>query len=265
MLTKVPVGLRYAMLPLVIANWKMNLALAESVALARSVAKGFATYALVRHVELVLCPTYPALPEVAEVLARSGIALGAQDVFWKNSGPYTGEVSPQVLAELGVRYVIIGHSERRQYLKESEAMVQQKVSAALAVGLTPVLCVGETYAERQNGETDRVVAREVRSALTGTTLPPGSRLAVAYEPVWVIGSGQAVLPAQAAAVARVIQAELSELYAASVARQATRVIYGGSIDLLNVSSFMAEPLISGVLIGGASLDARKFTALLKRF
>ncbi len=253
-----------AFTPLVIANWKMNLSLKESVGLTRAVLTGLARRRPGSHPELVLCPSFPALAPVATLLkGKAKLArLGAQDVFWKTSGPYTGEVSPQVLKELGVAYVIVGHSERRQYLRESDAMVRQKVAAALHAGLTPVLCVGETFAERQLHQKDVVVARQVAAALTGLQLTPSDQLVVAYEPVWVIGSGQAVEPEEAFHTARVIKQALVDLFPARQISNQVRVIYGGSVDPTNIAAFVGREL-RGVLVGGASLAAKRLLAIIK--
>lgn len=249
--------------PLVLANWKMNLSVAESQTLARSLVRGLAAFKK-PNFELGLCPTYPALPAVAKVLQAKKVALGAQDLFWKPVGPYTGEVSPAVLRELGVTYVIVGHSERRQYLKETDAMVHQKVLAALAEGLTPVLCVGETFAERQSGQKDIVVARQVSAALQGVVLPKGANLVVAYEPVWVIGSGQAVDPAEARHTAQVVRQSIVDMLGAATVDSRVRIIYGGSVDPSNISTFVNQSPLSGVLVGGASLEPKRFLALLRQ-
>lgn len=248
--------------PLVLANWKMNLSVAESVQLTRAILRALAKAK--PAFDLGLFPTFPALSAVAKVLGKTKVALGAQDVFWKPVGPFTGEVSPQVLHEVGVRYVLVGHSERRQYLKETDAMVHQKVQAALAEGLTPVLCVGETFAERQAGQKDTVVARQVTSALRGTVLPRGVQLVVAYEPVWVIGSGQAVSPEEARHTAQVVRQALLDSFTPEVVKKQVRITYGGSVDPSNITSFIQAGLLSGVLVGGASLEAKRFVALLRQ-
>lgn len=250
--------------PIVLANWKMNLSIAESVALAKSLASAYTKFKLKDHLSLVLCPTFPALGAVAQVINKTDIYLGAQDVFWKPSGPYTGEVSPKVLAETGVKYVLVGHSERRQFLKESEAMIQQKVLAVLAEGLTPVLCVGETFSERQAGQKDLVISRQVSSALRGAILTPALALVVAYEPVWVIGSGQAVDSHEAVETSLVIRQTLLDFFPAHVIDKQVKIIYGGSVDAYNINSFVGQGLLSGVLVGGASLEAKRFINLLKQ-
>lgn len=247
---------------LVLANWKINLSLAQTLALTKKLLTGVTK--LKGNFALGLCPTFPALVGVAKLLQKKKVLLGAQDVFWKPSGPYTGEVSPSVLHELGVKYVIIGHSERRQYLKETDIMIHQKLAATLAEGLTPVLCVGETFAERQAGQKDIVVARQVSTALTGITLSPGHELIIAYEPVWVIGSGQAVAPEDAFYIARVIRQSLIDIFSTRVVDNQVRIIYGGSVNMSNIASFVGRGKLSGVLVGGASLEEKSFLALLKQ-
>lgn len=247
--------------PFVLANWKMNLSVRQSIDLAKSVVKSLAKN---KEVELGLCPTFPALPGVAEVIKGKGITLGAQDVFWKAAGPYTGEVSPAVLRELGVKYVIVGHSERRQYLKETDIIVQQKIMATLEQGLTPVLCVGETFAERQAGQKDMVIMKQVTAALKGVDLLAGLELVIAYEPVWVIGSGQAVEPREALRTAQVIRQVLMDILSPSAIEKQVRIIYGGSVDPTNIASFVHQPPLCGVLVGGASLEAKKLIDLIRQ-
>jgi len=248
--------------PIILANWKMNLGVADSVKLARQIVR-LAGKALTQC-ELVLCPSFPALAAVSKEVSDKRVHLGAQDVFWKPSGPYTGEVSPTVLRELGVEYVIVGHSERRQYLNETDLMVHQKLIAVLAAQLIPVLCVGETFSERQAGRKDLVVARQVSAAVQGLQLSPKSQLVVTYEPVWVIGSGQAVEPEEAAHTARVIEQALIDELPVEVVKKQVRIIYGGSVDLTNIDSFVNTEPLRGVLVGGASLEAEKFVPLLKQ-
>ncbi len=248
--------------PLVIANWKMNLSIRQSVSLARALVTGLAPRRGHLAAEVVLCPSFPALAAVAGVLKGKPLTLGAQNVFWKAKGPYTGEVSAEVLKELGVRYVMVGHSERRQYLRETDAMVQQKVAAVLQAGLTPVVCVGETFAERQIGQKDVVIDRQVTAALKGLTLEPDDHLVVAYEPVWVIGSGQAVEPEEAMATAKVIRQALIDVWPERAWQSQVRIIYGGSVDSSNIKTFLGGEL-TGVLVGGASLEAKTLLALVR--
>lgn len=248
--------------PLVIANWKMNLSIEDSVKLAKNLANSFSKLKLKERLDLVVCPTFPSISEVAAVLKKTDISLGAQDVFWKSAGPYTGEVSAAVLAEAGVKYVIIGHSERRQYLKETDIMIQQKVIATLADGLTAVLCVGETFSERQSGQKDLVIARQVTEAMRGVKLTADSKLVIAYEPVWVIGSGQAVDPKEASDTAMVIRHTLFDFFTPAAVDKQVKIIYGGSVDPSNINNFSGQGVLAGVLVGGASLEAKRFINLL---
>lgn len=241
----------------------MNLSIKDSVQVAKQLVKEYKKFK--NSFELVLAPSFPALSAVAEAIKRSGVKLGAQDVFWKSTGPYTGEVSPEVLKELGVSYVIVGHSERRQYFGESDVMIQQKVAGVIAANMIPVLCVGETFAQRQIGQKDMVVARQVNQALDGLTLSGAQKLIIAYEPVWVIGSGQAVEPVEAQHTAQVISRALLDHFSKKTVDSQIKVIYGGSVDLTNIDSFVHDvPPINGVLVGGASLEAKRFISLLKQ-
>ena len=246
---------------LIIANWKMRLSLKETAVLTKALATSLNKQA--RAADLDLCPSYPALPVVADLLKGKKIALGAQDVFWKAKGAYTGEVSGDMLKEMGVSYVLVGHSERRLYLKETDQMVQHKVATALAEGLIPVLCVGETFTERQLGQKDVVVSRQVEKALAGVVLGSKDKLVVAYEPVWVIGSGQAVTGDEAQHSARVIRQGLINLLPGKVVENQVRIIYGGSVDAGNIGDFLPASVMNGVLVGTALLDEKSFTALVK--
>lgn len=250
--------------PLVLANWKMNLSVAQSVKLSKSLVSSFTKKKLADRLTLGLAPTFPALAAVAETLKRKPVMLGAQDIFWKPAGPFTGEVSSVVLKELGASFVIIGHSERRQYMKETDEMVHQKVQAALTEGLMPVVCVGETFAQRQSGQKDLVVSRQVQEGLRGVELASEQQLIIAYEPVWVIGSGQAVEPAEAQDTAKVIVQSLIDIMPTSVIERQVRIIYGGSVDTSNIQSFLSRRPLSGVLVGGASLEAKRFIELMSK-
>ncbi len=251
-------------LPLLVANWKMNLSVKESVVLSKNLCEAYIKNKFQERLSLVLCPTFPALSGVAEVIKKKNVSLGAQDVFWKTQGPYTGEVSPRVLVEIGVEYVIIGHSERRQFLKETDAMIQQKLLASLSEGLKPILCVGETFAERQSGQKDLVIARQVSSALNGVVLTPESHLIIAYEPVWVIGSGQAVEPREASETALVIYQTMLDFFSPKALKSQVSIIYGGSVDPTNIHYFVGQGLLSGVLVGGASLEDKRFINLMNK-
>ncbi len=245
---------------MVVANWKMNGILAEARPLALAVKEGLKR---TRGVEVVLCPPFTALAAVAEVLAGSSIALGAQNCHWEANGAFTGEVSPVMLAELGCRLVILGHSERRQHLAETDAMINRKVHAALAHGLTPLLCVGEKAEERRQGLTFHVVEGQLRGDLTSCSPEAIGRCILAYEPVWAIGTGVNATPGQAAEVHGYLRGLLSELASKEVA-QAVRILYGGSVKPDNVAALVQDPEIDGTLVGGASLQAAAFVAIVKK-
>ncbi len=213
-------------------------------------------------VETVLCPPTVTLTAVAEELRETEIWLGAQNIHWENEGAYTGEVSPTMLAGW-CDYVIIGHSERRQYFAESDDNVNRKVKAALAQGLKPIICVGENLDENDAGRTGEVVARQVNAAFSGLSEGEALRAVVAYEPVWAIGSGRAATPSGANSVCVAhVRAPLCALFGGGVA-EAVRVQYGGSVKPDNIAEFMAEPDIDGALIGGASLSAESFCAIVR--
>lgn len=243
---------------LVIANWKMKLGLRESVDLATACKKDLKSEA-----EVVICPTFVSLMAVGKILVSSGIKLGAQDCFWERSGAYTGEVSVDEIKEAGATYVIIGHSERRKYLNETDEIIHEKVKLAVAAGLTPVICVGETFEQRQQGAKDYILINQTTKALEGLELEPDQQLIIAYEPVWVIGSGQAISPQEAEAAHQVIRQSLFDLFSAEVVRDNFRIIYGGSVDGHNVSDFTSLSNTAGVLVGGASLTINDFVAIIK--
>lgn len=246
--------------PVVVANWKMNGTVAEARTLASAVREKLKR---TRGVEVVLCPPFTALAAVAEVLSGSSIGLGAQNCHWEASGAFTGEVSPVMLAELGCRLVILGHSERRQHLGESDALVNRKLHTLLARGLTPLLCVGETAAERRQGLTFHVVEGQLRGGLAGASRDGIVRCMLAYEPVWAIGTGVNATPAQAAEVHGSLRGILSELGSKEVS-EGVRILYGGSVKPDNAAPLLAEPEIDGVLVGGASLQADAFVEIVRK-
>lgn len=245
-----------------IANWKMQLNEAESEALAAEMVRSWAAQgATTPNVQMVLCPSHMALEEVAKTLKGTPIALGAQDVFWEDKGAFTGEISPKTLTELGCTYCIVGHSERRQHLGETDEMVNKKVLALLRNGLTPIVCVGETLEERQAGRREAVVIGQVRAALAGAELIGTRRVVIAYEPRWVIGTGKAVSPHDAAEMHHLILNALHELYPADGVDSRIAVIYGGAADSKNFADFLKIDVIKGGLVGGASLKPAEFTAM----
>jgi triosephosphate isomerase len=238
--------------PLVAGNWKMNTSYREAEALARGVRDRAAGY----PAEVVLCPPFVWLDLVRGVLAGTDLKLGAQDVFWEESGPYTGEVSASQLREL-CDYVIVGHSERRALFGETDEVVRKKCAAAVAAGLVPILAVGEGAREYEAGRTDEVVRAQLRAALPGVA---AGRLVIAYEPVWAIGRGEPAAPDQAQHVAHLIRDELADLgYDAG----GTQILYGGSISPATFGGFVREPDIDGALAGGASLHAEEFSRLVE--
>lgn len=244
--------------PLIIANWKMKLGLAESRDLAFRIKK-----AKISSAEIILCPSFVSLEAVAHILKGSRVRLGGQDCFWEASGAYTGEVSAKQLKEVGCDFVILGHSERRQYLKETDEMIHKKVRLALSVGLTPIICVGETFEQRQVGAKDYILIQQTTKALEGVEIRPEQQVIIAYEPVWVIGSGQAVAPAEAQAAHQVINQVLFDLFEASLAKNNFSIVYGGSVDEGNIADFVSLENTAGVLVGGASLQEKDFLAVIK--
>ncbi|WP_102283083.1 triose-phosphate isomerase [Ottowia massiliensis] len=241
---------------LIAGNWKMNGSLAANAALMGELLAGIGQPAC----DVAVCVPAVYLAQVQLLLAgQGGIALGAQDVSQHESGAYTGDVSAAMLKELGARYVIVGHSERRQYQGETNAQVAVKAQRALAAGLTPIVCVGETLREREQGETESVVSRQLSAViqLNGERL---ADLVVAYEPVWAIGTGRTATPEQAQAVHAALRALLA---AADLQAAGVRILYGGSMNAGNAAELLAQPDIDGGLIGGASLKARDFLKIIE--
>ncbi len=243
-----------------IANWKMNLTAADSKSHVTTILKNITPY--LSMVNTVICPSFPSLSAVAKLITGSGVALGAQNCFWEEKGSFTGEVSPSMLKEFNTEYIIVGHSERRQQLQETEEMINKKMQAVLRAGLVPILCVGETFSERQLGRKDFVIAGQVESALQNIQLF-NKKILIAYEPVWVIGSGQAVKIEEAEHAVRVIKQVLIDLYPDLDLKKDVQILYGGSVDTKNISYFTSSTLLDGVLVGGASLDVDEFSQMAK--
>ncbi len=245
--------------PFVAGNWKMHKTVEEARLLVSEMLDGLQA---VEGVEKVLCPPFPALLPVAAMLAGTDIGLGAQNMHWEEEGAFTGEVSPRMVAEFA-RFVILGHSERRAYFGETDETVHRKVEAALKHDLTPIVCVGETLAEREAGQTEEVITRQVRGALAGFPAEAVAAMVLAYEPVWAIGTGKAATPEEANRVVKdIIRATLADLFGREAA-EAVRVLYGGSVKPHNAAAFFAQPEIDGALVGGASLKADQFIAIAK--
>jgi triosephosphate isomerase len=242
---------------IVAGNWKMNKTVEEAKDLVTDLLPGLGA---IKGVDRVLCPPYPCLYPLSEMLNDSDIGLGAQNLFWETAGAFTAEVAPAMVAEL-CQYVIIGHSERRQYFGETDETVNKRVKAALAIGLTPIVCIGETLEENQNGKTAEVVARQVRQGLADLSPAEGAILIVAYEPVWAIGTGLAATADDANAIHRdVVRKSLADLFGEEVA-QSIRIQYGGSVKPHNAADFFSQSDIDGALVGGASLKADSFIAI----
>lgn len=245
--------------PFVAGNWKMNKTGEEARVLVAELITELKPYA---SVELAVCPPFPYLMSLAAMLTGTNIGLGAQNMHWEASGAFTGEVAPKMVAEF-CQVVILGHSERRAYFHETDEMVNKKVKAALAAGLTPILCVGETLAENEAGQTAEVVSRQTRLGLEGLTSEQAASVVVAYEPVWAIGTGKAATSAQAQAVhAEIVRPVLKDLFGDATA-QAMRIQYGGSVNAKNAAELFGMPDIDGALVGGASLKTPDFLAIVK--
>jgi triosephosphate isomerase len=246
-------------IPLIAGNWKMNKTVAEALALVREL-KGLVAAARDR-VEIAVAPPFTALAPVAKELQGPGIALGAQNVYWEASGAFTGEISAGMLKELGCTYVIVGHSERRQLFGETDETVNRRARAALQAGLRPIVCVGETLAEREAGKTLSVVERQIRQGLSRLGAGEAEKLVIAYEPVWAIGTGKVATTAQAQEVHAMLRKLLGELFGTATTA-GIRIQYGGSVKPDNAAELMAQPDINGALVGGASLKAGDFAKIV---
>jgi len=242
--------------PLIAGNWKMFKTVAEAVSLVEALRAD-----LRADVDTLVAPPFTALTSVARALADSRIGLAAQNMHWEGEGAFTGEVSPVMLRDAGCSHVILGHSERRQLFGETDDGVARKTRAALAHGLTPVVCVGETLAERESARTMEVVERQVERALREVTPDQAATLVLAYEPVWAIGTGRTATPDQAQEVHAFIRRSISASHGQGVAA-ALRILYGGSVKPDNIGALMGEPDLDGALVGGASLDAQAFLKIV---
>jgi triosephosphate isomerase len=245
--------------PIIAGNWKMYKTVEEGVELVREMRR---TLNAIESVESVVCPPFIAIPAVADALRGSQVGVGAQNMFWAEQGAYTGEIAPGML-QGWCQYVILGHSERRQYFGETDEGVNKKAHAAFAHGLIPIICVGENLAENQAGQTDAVVRGQVVGALAGLTAAQAASLVIAYEPVWAIGTGLNAEPADANRVIGIsIRGTVAELYDEATA-QAVRIQYGGSTKPSNIAAFMQMSDIDGALVGGASLKASDFVEMVR--
>jgi len=237
----------------------MNKTVAEGLALVRGLKIELGT---IKEVDVVVCPPFTALCEVSKAVLDSNIRLGAQNMSEHNSGAYTGEIGAGMLKEFSVRYVILGHSERRQYQKESDELISKKALAAHAASLKPIVCVGETLAQREANETEKIVGAQLKGSLAGLSKAQMEETIVAYEPVWAIGTGKTATTAQAQEVHAFIRKTLASLFDEAVARR-VRIQYGGSVKASNARELMAQPDVDGALVGGASLEDRSFADIIK--
>jgi len=243
---------------LIAGNWKMNKTPAEGHELAADIAQKVGKD---ESVEVVVCPTFTSLDRVSEAIEGSAVKLGAQNLYPKASGAYTGEISAEMLRAVFAKYVILGHSERREYFKESDSFINEKVKFALENLLSPILCIGETLEQREAEETLKVVKGQLLGGLEGVSASQMSNVVVAYEPVWAIGTGKTATPEMAQEVHAAIRAALAETFSQSVADK-VRILYGGSMKPSNADDLLAQPDIDGGLIGGASLEAKSFCDLV---
>jgi len=246
--------------PLIAGNWKMNLCLKGSVALVRALADGLSKP--FEGPEILVVPPFTALSVVSEALKGSPIQLGGQNLHWEEKGAFTGEISPEHLKDAGCTHVLIGHSERRQYFGETDATVNKRLKAALKAGLVPVVCIGETLAERESQKTYRVLETQTTGALQGLQAADLKTLVIAYEPVWAIGTGKTATPAQAQDAHVFIRKTAANLLGKDFAAS-LRILYGGSVTADNADTLMAEADVDGALVGGASLKADVFLRIIK--
>ncbi|HSH84187.1 MAG TPA: triose-phosphate isomerase [Guyparkeria sp.] len=242
--------------PIVVGNWKLNGTLASNESLVLGILDGMRE---LDGVDVVVCPPFVYLPQIAKLTAATNLRFGAQSASEHDGGAFTGEVAPGMLRDIGARYVILGHSERRALYGETDEVVSNKVKAALAAGLTPILCVGETLDDREADKTEAVVQQQLAAVISGSGIEAFKRIVIAYEPVWAIGTGRTASPEQAQEVHAFIRGQLAE-HGAGIA-QSTRIQYGGSMNPDNAADLLAQPDVDGGLIGGASLKAEDFLGI----
>jgi len=246
--------------PIIAGNWKIHKTIGEAIELVNGLKRELYD---VTEADIVVCPVYTALADVSEALEASNIAVGAQDMFWEEQGAFTGEISAAMIKDTGAKYVIIGHSERRQYFNETNETVNKRAKAALATGLTPIICVGETLEQREANKTLDVIKDHIQGGLSGFSKEDLLKCVIAYEPVWAIGTGKTATPEQAQEVHAYIRGLLAELFDQSTA-DAVRIQYGGSVKPENVTALMAQADIDGGLVGGASLKVDLFTQIVRK-
>ncbi|OGD14329.1 triose-phosphate isomerase [Candidatus Atribacteria bacterium RBG_19FT_COMBO_35_14] len=246
-------------IPVIAGNWKMNKNIVEAVSLVKEL-KDFVRG--IKGVDIVVCPPFTSLWVVKEIINGTNILLGAQNMYWETKGAFTGETSPPMLKDVGCEYIILGHSERRQYFKETSEEVAKKTEAALSVNLIPIVCVGENLKERESGETKALIEQEIKALFSKIDSTLAGRIIVAYEPIWAIGTGRSSSSQDANIIIKFIRELFSSEYGSKIA-EGIRILYGGSVDPKNISEFMNESDIDGALVGGASLYALSFSQIVK--
>ncbi len=242
-------------IPLIAGNWKMNQNVAETKAFFQDLKE-------IDGVEVVVCPPFTALAKAIEMTEGRAIGIAAQNLFWEDKGAYTGEISPLMLKEIGCQWVLIGHSERRQYFGETDQTVNRKIQAALAVGLKPVVCIGETESQRLEGQTEKVLEGQLSGALAGFTAEDALQMVIAYEPIWAIGTGKTASAEDAQQAAGWIRRWLIGHFGLDLVGE-IRILYGGSVKPENTAELLQQPDIDGALVGGASLKADSFAAIIQ--
>ena len=245
--------------PIIAGNWKLNKTIHESIELVTLFKRDLSD---VSEVDIVVCPVFTAISEVREVLLDTNIGLGAQDIYWEDTGAFTGEVSALFIKDAGAQYVIIGHSERRQFFSETDETVNKKIKAALNHHLTPIVCIGENFKEREQNKTFQVIESQFEHSLAGLSAEEMKKMVIAYEPVWAIGTGKTATKEQAQEVHKFIRGLLIKTYNDEVAGE-VRIQYGGSVKPENIAELIAQPDIDGALVGGASLSHDSFVKIIK--
>jgi triosephosphate isomerase len=245
---------------IIAGNWKLYKTISEGIELANGLKRELFKISA-EDIDIVVCPVFTALSEISEVVADSNIFLGAQDSYWQDEGAFTGEVSVKMLKDAGCKYIIIGHSERRQFFSETNETVNKKIKAVLSHDLTPIVCVGEMLAEREAGNTFKVLDDHVKNGLAGFSAEEAQKMVIAYEPVWAIGTGKTATPQQAQEAHQYIRGILAKLYNKDAAN-AVRIQYGGSVKPENIEELMRQPDVDGALVGGASLKVDSFAQIV---
>jgi len=252
-------GVKRMRIPVIAGNWKMNKTIVESVSLVKEL-KDFVRG--IKGVDIVVCPPFTSLWLVKEIINGTNIHLGAQNTYWEIKGAFTGEISPLMLKDVGCEYVVLGHSERRQYFKETSKEVARKTEIALSVNLTPIVCVGENLKERESGKTESIIEQEIKALFPKIDSTLAARIIVAYEPIWAIGTGKSSSSQDANLIIKFIRELFSSKYGSKIAER-IRILYGGSVNPKNINEFINETDIDGALVGGASLHALSFSQIVK--